>query len=55
MNDESRKELLTADEAADYLNVSKATTLKWARKGKCRGRLKSAEGAGRKVQHSLHD
>ena len=22
---------------------------------KCRGRLKSAEGAGRKVQHSLHD
>lgn len=34
MNDESRKELLTADEAADYLNVSKATILKWARKGK---------------------
>ncbi|MBI5248862.1 MAG: helix-turn-helix domain-containing protein [Desulfomonile tiedjei] len=29
-----RKELLTADEAAAYLNVSKATILKWARKGK---------------------
>jgi excisionase family DNA binding protein len=34
MNDESRRELLTAAEAADYLNVSKATILKWARKGK---------------------
>ncbi len=34
MNSESRKELLTAEEAADYLNVSKATILKWARKGK---------------------
>ncbi len=33
-NSESRKELLTAEEAADYLNVSKATILKWARKGK---------------------
>jgi excisionase family DNA binding protein len=29
-----RKELLTADEAAAYLNVSKGTILKWARKGK---------------------
>ncbi len=34
MKSESRKELLTADEAANYLNVSKATILKWARKGK---------------------
>jgi excisionase family DNA binding protein len=29
-----RKELLTAAEAAVYLNVSKATILKWARKSK---------------------
>ena len=29
-----RKELLSAAEAAAYLNVSKATILKWARKGK---------------------
>jgi excisionase family DNA binding protein len=34
MNSESRKELLTAEETAGYLNVSKATILKWARKGK---------------------
>ncbi|AFM26083.1 helix-turn-helix domain-containing protein [Desulfomonile tiedjei] len=34
MKSENRKELLTAEEAADYLNVSKATILKWARKGK---------------------
>ncbi len=34
MKSESRKELLTAEEAAGYLNVSKATILKWARKGK---------------------
>ncbi len=34
MKSESGKELLTADEAAAYLNLSKATILKWARKGK---------------------
>lgn len=34
MKSESRKELLTAEEAGAYLNVSKATILKWARKGK---------------------
>lgn len=33
-NQENRKELLTAEEAAEFLNVSKSTMLKWARKGK---------------------
>lgn len=34
INNETGKELLTADETAQRLKISKATLLKWARKGK---------------------
>jgi excisionase family DNA binding protein len=34
MNNESRKELMTAAEAAQYLSITKRTILKWARAGR---------------------
>ena len=34
MNNESRKELMTAEEVAQLLNIKKGTLLRWARDGK---------------------
>ena len=34
MNKESRKELMTAEEVAQLLNIKKGTLLRWARDGK---------------------
>jgi excisionase family DNA binding protein len=48
MNNESRKELMTAAEAAQYLSITKRTILKWARAG----RIERVKISGRVVLFS---